>query len=75
MPKTIYNFIDESTIITLFETHPQAMYTNQFLNLQNLPEPVNCQNQEEFVFSRSIIRVQSEVIHILRSDECLECAI
>ena len=46
-----YDFT-ESTNTKLFETHPQAIYTSRLLNFSNLPEPVNCPNQEEFVSSR-----------------------
>ena len=42
-----------STNTKLFETHPQAIYTSRLLNFSNLPEPVNCPNQEEFVSSRN----------------------
>ena len=43
----------ETTDTKLFETHPQAIYTSRLLNFSNLPEPVNCLNQEEFVSSRN----------------------
>ena len=47
-----YEFTD-STDTKLFETHPQAIYTSRLLNFSDLPEPVNCPNQEEFVSSRN----------------------
>ena len=43
----------ETTDTKLFKTHPQAIYKSRLLNFSNLPEPVNCPNQEEFVFSRN----------------------
>ena len=47
-----YDFSD-TTNTKLFETHPQAIYTSQLLNFSNLPEPVNCPNQEEFISSKN----------------------
>ena len=47
-----YDFSD-STNTKLFETHPQAIYTSQLLNFSDLPELVNCPNQEEFISSRN----------------------
>src|SRR5581483_8215710 len=41
----------ETTDTKLFETHPQAIYTSRILNFSDLPEPVNCPNQEEFISS------------------------
>jgi hypothetical protein len=43
----------------LFKTHPEAIYTSRLLDLPDLPEPVNFQNQEEFVSSRNIVQIQS----------------
>src|SRR5581483_11444915 len=42
----------KTTDTKLFETHPQAIYTSRLLNFSDLPEPVNCPNQE-FVSSRN----------------------
>src|SRR4051794_38068511 len=50
-----YN-VDELTNI-IHQTHPQAIYTSRSLNFPDLPEPINCPNQQEFVSSR----------------ECLDC--
>ena len=50
---------NSSSETQLFKTHPQAIYTSRLLDLPNLPEPVNCQTQEEFVPSRNIVQVQS----------------
>ena len=47
-----YDFSD-TTNTKLFETHPQAIYTSRLLNFSNLPEPVNCPNQEEFISSKN----------------------
>ena len=44
-----------------------ATQFSRLLNLPNLPEPINCQNQEEFVSSRNTAQVQSgEFIVIIR---------
>ena len=54
-----------STIITnlllemQLKTHPQAIYTSRPFNFQNLPEPINCPNQQEFVSSRNILQIQT----------------
>ncbi|RIA80568.1 hypothetical protein C1645_838464, partial [Glomus cerebriforme] len=50
----------------LYETHTQAIYTSRLLNLSNLPEPVNCPNQEGFISSRNTAEVNTE---------CLDCII
>ncbi|RIA99335.1 kinase-like domain-containing protein [Glomus cerebriforme] len=61
-----YNFtpITKSTTKTtktqLYETHTQAIYTSRLLNLSNLPEPVNCLNQEGFISSRNTADVNDE---------------
>src|SRR5581483_1302930 len=80
-----YKF-SETTDTKLFETHPQAIYTSRLLNFSNLPEPVNCPNQEEFVSSRNgkfitlfILYYNDKLLIInfidtLRS-ECLDSAI
>src|SRR5581483_5483386 len=50
-PEGLEELSYEFTKITdtkLFEAHPQAIYTSRLLNFSNLPEPVNCPNQEEF---------------------------
>ena len=75
----------ETTDTKLFETHPQAIYTSRLLNFSNLPEPVNCPNQEKFVSSRNgkfitlfilyyKLLIIINFIDTLRS-ECLDCAI
>src|SRR5436309_15042367 len=75
----------ETTDTKLFETHPQAIYTSRLLNFSNLPEPVNCPNQEEFVSSRNgkfitlfilyyKLLIIINFIDTLRS-ECFDCAI
>jgi serine/threonine protein kinase len=67
-----YNFNESTNIADLFlkvqlvETHPQAIYTSRLLNLQNLPEPINCPNQQEFIPSRYIKKIRTgEVFFIL----------
>ena len=49
-----YDF-NESTNSQLYETHPQTIYTSRLLHFPNLPEPINCPNQQEFVSSKSLI--------------------
>ncbi|RIA97009.1 hypothetical protein C1645_814673 [Glomus cerebriforme] len=59
LPELKYNFtpITKSTTKTqktqLYETHTQAIYKSRLLTLSNLPEPVNCSNQEGFISSRN----------------------
>jgi serine/threonine protein kinase len=67
-----YNFNEPTNItdlllkIQLDEIHPQAIYTSRLLNLQNLPEPINCPNQQEFISSRYIKKIRTgEVFFIL----------
>ncbi|UZO14207.1 uncharacterized protein OCT59_005668 [Rhizophagus irregularis] len=55
------------------DTHPQAIYTSRLLNFKNLPEPVNCLNQEGFISSRYIMQIQTEVKNYY--SDCLDCAI
>ncbi|RIA88083.1 hypothetical protein C1645_739674 [Glomus cerebriforme] len=53
--KSSYNFTETKTTNSLklqLISHSQATYTSQPLDLTNLPNPENCQNQEEFVSSR-----------------------
>ncbi|PKC15192.1 kinase-like protein [Rhizophagus irregularis] len=65
----LLNF-NETITMQSYETHPQAIYTSRLLISQNLnsnlPEPINCPNQQEFV--------SSEKLNTLNS-ECLECEI
>ncbi|RIA84265.1 kinase-like domain-containing protein, partial [Glomus cerebriforme] len=66
-----YNFtpITKSTTKTqLYETHTQAIYTSRLLNFSNLPEPVNCSNQKEFISSRNTAANAY-------TSECLGCII
>ncbi|RIA84266.1 kinase-like domain-containing protein [Glomus cerebriforme] len=67
-----YNFtpITKSTTKTrIYETHTQAIYTSRLLNLSNLPEPVNCSNQKEFISSRNTEKVNAY------TSECFDCII
>ncbi|RIA80383.1 kinase-like domain-containing protein, partial [Glomus cerebriforme] len=73
------NSIEESTTITSsllkmrLETHPHAIYTSRLLQLPNLPEPINCPNQQDFVSSRPIMQVvQAEAANTAHSD-CMDC--
>ncbi|RIA84946.1 hypothetical protein C1645_831522 [Glomus cerebriforme] len=64
-----YNFtpiIKPTTKTKLYETHTQAIYKSRLLNLSNLPEPVNCSNQEGFISSRNTAEVNTE---------CLDCIV
>ncbi|GES90749.1 kinase-like domain-containing protein [Rhizophagus clarus] len=65
-----YN-LNESNEIQL---HPLASYTSRLLNFQNLPEPINCPNQQEFTSSR-YMKIQTGQVNILRSNECSDCII
>ena len=56
LKKLSYNFnesTNSSSTTQLYETHSQAIYTSRLLNFQNLPEPTNCPNQQEFVSLRN----------------------
>ncbi|RIA84271.1 kinase-like domain-containing protein [Glomus cerebriforme] len=67
--KLTYNFnpITKSTTKTqIYETHTQAIYTSRLLNLSNLPEPVNCSNQKEFISSRNTAEASA------RTSECFD---
>ncbi|GBB93940.1 hypothetical protein RclHR1_02260005 [Rhizophagus clarus] len=57
------------------EIHPQAIYTSRLLSFQNLPEPINCPNQQEFISSRYIKKIQAGQVNTLHSDECSDCLI
>ncbi|RGB42893.1 kinase-like domain-containing protein [Rhizophagus diaphanus] len=57
------------------QSHPQAIYTSRLLNLKNLPEPINCPNQQEFISSRHIMKIQTGEVNTLHSDECSDCII
>jgi serine/threonine protein kinase len=69
--KLLYNF-NESTnnsnlllSIQLSDIHPQAIYTSRLLNFLNLPEPINCPNQQNFISSRYIKKIQTGEIFII----------
>src|ERR1043166_3990573 len=47
LKKLTYNF-NESTDITKF-LHPLAIYTSRLLSYENLPKPISCPNQQEFI--------------------------
>ncbi|EXX66737.1 kinase-like domain-containing protein [Rhizophagus irregularis DAOM 181602=DAOM 197198] len=77
----LYDFNESINITNLLlkvqlETHSQAIYTSRLLNFQNLPEPVNYPNQQEFISSRYIKKIQTgQVCNTLHSDECSDCII
>ena len=59
-----YNFTEltkqnSSKMQMQLKTHPQAIYTSRLISSSNLPEPMNCQDQEEFVSSRDTVQVQT----------------
>jgi serine/threonine protein kinase len=65
-PNESTNITDLFLKVQLEEIHPQAIYTSRLLNLQNLPEPINCPNQQECIFSRYIKKIRTgEVFFIL----------
>ncbi|CAB5389158.1 unnamed protein product [Rhizophagus irregularis] len=55
--------------------HNEAIYTSRLLNFQNLPEPINCRNQQEFVSSRYTKRIRTGQVNTFYSDECSDCVI
>ncbi|RIA96974.1 kinase-like domain-containing protein [Glomus cerebriforme] len=72
LPELKYNFtpITKSTTKTqLYVTHTQAIYKSQLFTLSNLPEPVNCSNQEGFISSRNTTEVN------VYTSECFGCII
>ncbi|GES90717.1 kinase-like domain-containing protein [Rhizophagus clarus] len=64
-----YNF-NTSTNINLLsgKVHPKAIYTSRLLNFQNLPEPINCPNQQEFITSRYIKKIRTGQVNTMCSD-------
>ncbi|CAB4485748.1 unnamed protein product [Rhizophagus irregularis] len=64
-----------SDVYSLDEKHPKAIYTSRLLNFQNLPEPINCRNQQEFVSSRYTKRIRTGQVNTFYSDECSDCVI
>ncbi|UZO12682.1 uncharacterized protein OCT59_004206 [Rhizophagus irregularis] len=78
-PRLSYNLNESTNITDLFtkiQTHPQAIYTSRLLNFhKNLPEPINCPNQQEFISSRYIKKIQTGQVYTFYSDECSDCII
>ncbi|GBB90467.1 hypothetical protein RclHR1_17430003 [Rhizophagus clarus] len=72
-----YNFNESTNVTNLLssEVHPKATYTSRLFNFQKLPEPINCPDQQEFISSRYIEKIQSGQVKNLHSDECLDCNI
>ena len=52
-----FNELTNSSLTS--EAHPQAIYTSRPFSFPNLPVPVNCPNQHEFVSSRNYIKIQT----------------
>ncbi|GBB90465.1 hypothetical protein RclHR1_17430001 [Rhizophagus clarus] len=50
------------------KVHPKAIYTSRLLNFQNLPEPINCPNQQEFITSRYIKKIRTGQVNTMCSD-------
>ncbi|RIA99299.1 hypothetical protein C1645_811531, partial [Glomus cerebriforme] len=72
LPELTYDFnptTKSTTKTQIYETHTQAIYTSRLLNLSNLPEPVNCPNQEGFISSRNTAEVNTY------TSECFDCII
>ncbi|RIA99336.1 hypothetical protein C1645_811575, partial [Glomus cerebriforme] len=71
LPELIYDFTPntKSTKTKFYETHTQAIYTSRLLNLSNLPEPLNCPNQEGFISSRNTTKVNT------CTSECFDCIV
>ncbi|PKB91666.1 hypothetical protein RhiirA5_448104, partial [Rhizophagus irregularis] len=74
-----YNFNESTNITNLLlkiqkdAKHPKAIYTSRLLNFQNLPESINCRNQQEFVSSRYTKRIRT--VNTFHSNECSDCII
>ncbi|PKY51234.1 hypothetical protein RhiirA4_468116 [Rhizophagus irregularis] len=75
-PRLSYNLTNITDLFTKIQTHPQAIYTSRLLNFhKNLPEPINCPNQQEFISSRGIKKIQTGQVYTLHSDDCSDCII
>jgi len=58
-PEIQYELKIDSLSSMRIKSHHQAIYTSRLLNLQNLPKPVNCPNQQQFVSSGNIMEIQT----------------
>ena len=56
MPLKLSYNLNESNEL---QSHPLATYMSRSLNFQNLPEPINCTNQQEFISSRYTKRIRT----------------
>ncbi|CAB4374320.1 unnamed protein product [Rhizophagus irregularis] len=72
MPLKLSYNLNESNEL---QSHPLATYMSRPLNFQNLPEPINCTNQKEYISSRYIKRIQTGQVNTIYSDECSDCII
>ncbi|RIA82697.1 kinase-like domain-containing protein [Glomus cerebriforme] len=73
LPELTYNIMPNTKSTTktqLYETHTQAIYTSRLLNLSNLPEPVNCLNQEGFISSRNTAGHSAILLPSTRRQNC-----
>ncbi|GBB93938.1 hypothetical protein RclHR1_02260003 [Rhizophagus clarus] len=66
--RLLYNLNESNEI----KSRPLASYTCRLLNFQNLSEPINCPNQQEFTSSRYIKKAQKGQVN---TDECSDCVI
>src|SRR6266542_4226744 len=62
LKKLSYNFNESTNITSLLLLHSQAIYTSRLLNFQNLLEPTNWPNQQEFISSRYIKKIQTGTV-------------
>ncbi|CAB4406230.1 unnamed protein product [Rhizophagus irregularis] len=80
-PRLSYKLNESTNISNLLlkiqidEKHPKAIYTSRLLNFQNLPEPINCTNQQEFISSRYTKRIRTGQVNTFHSDKCSDCII
>ncbi|CAB4485002.1 uncharacterized protein OCT59_004197 [Rhizophagus irregularis] len=72
MPLKLSYNLNESNEL---QSHPLATYMSRPLNFQNLPEPINCTDQQEFISSRYTKRIRTGQVNTIYSDECLDCII
>uniref|UniRef100_U9UWS5 Uncharacterized protein n=1 Tax=Rhizophagus irregularis (strain DAOM 181602 / DAOM 197198 / MUCL 43194) TaxID=747089 RepID=U9UWS5_RHIID len=56
MPLKLSYNLNESNEL---QSHPLATYMSRPLNFQNLPEPINCTDQQEFISSRYTKRIRT----------------
>ncbi|CAB5385267.1 unnamed protein product [Rhizophagus irregularis] len=50
-------------------------FLNEIKFLNEVSEPINCPNQQEFISSRYIKKIQTGQVYTLHSDDCSDCII